>query len=1032
MNKAIETQLSAEWTEMQKSGLAARVQEEQAIKTGFLERLNSAKATLMEQDRAARATKPLSERIKETIGVQLSDNWYEIAQVDRAMRASTEHKKNEPVTHLSPVTSVNADQQRRDAERIANGKPIANAVGELALSRDEWVNAQAEKRIDAAGALTPAEVTAPMFREVTAQLDARRDQRLDALVAQVVDPSQSISVKNSVLDVMRASADARAVAGVNPADPLAAVDRPLSVEPRVEPELAEPAMTREALQPSVAVVARAEIVKEAIATFTPEQEAELLSADIVETWSHADATDLQSVRDVPQQTHTEQVMADNAVSTPAYAEALTRVAPEVAQRLASAVEREPEAASKTLEAYAFNREAGKELVEALTSNHRDKAYAKWASLDTTNLNAATDPDQKDQIYSVIVDNTRDPQYKAALSDIDFGLSVRASFSAREEDRRIAEAAPSAVAATISTASAVAASNVIEKADDLAVVLVPAIPVEPRLVASPVAQTVVDTEPSAAVATPVEQDSEKTVAVDAPQAQSSETRAEVLVDTEVSIKSNTPAAATVAEPQKVAVGPRASLEAEENTIEPAVLVRTVDAAQARVRPIVDTPAKPDAEEEMSKRGASARLLEAITRPFRSVGKAGNEMEAPAVMTKTGYSVPDAIQSRYTVQDGDYWRFGSAKDTQSNDHRPAFRDHGPRLATSGDDRSTVADMVSVAQAKGWQSVSLKGTEEFRRAAWLEASLAGIQTKGFDPQTQDRAMLDAARREREALTISRGKAPEPSQTPAAKTTPTQAVAPSVPAEAVPKPEAAPQPLNQAPAAPSATLAAQMAAVLTPQAVPPPAVERADVLVSHGHAPYLNDTENRGSYFVTVRDQAGQEQTSWGVDLERAIAEAKVRPGDAISMENLGAQQVTVQAPIKNEEGKTVGFEEKLARRNIWEVTKEAIESPMQPERAAAPLMDVNALRKQVEAAIAGQPDNVKRAVMDRFAERLQAGLAVQAEHDRTSAPPEQLTPQIVARVEQVDAERIARVTIEHAAAKHEAPRPEVSQQGAPTMTP
>jgi hypothetical protein len=98
----------------------------------------------------------------------------------------------------------------------------------------------------------------------------------------------------------------------------------------------------------------------------------------------------------------------------------------------------------------------------------------------------------------------------------------------------------------------------------------------------------------------------------------------------------------------------------------------------------------------------------------------------------------------------------------------------------------------------------------------------------------------------------------------------------------------------------------------------------------------------------------------------------------------------------------------------------------------MDVEELRRQVEAAIAGQPDNVKRAVMDRFAERLQAGLEVQAEHNRTSAPPEELAPRIVARVEQVDAERIARVTIEQAAAKHETPRPEVSRQGAPTMTP
>ena len=128
---------------------------------------------------------------------------------------------------------------------------------------------------------------------------------------------------------------------------------------------------------------------------------------------------------------------------------------------------------------------------------------------------------------------------------------------------------------------------------------------------------------------------------------------------------------------------------------------------------------------------------------------------------------------------------------------------------------------------------------------------------------------------------------------------------------------------------------------------------------------------------------------------------------------------ARIKDDQGKTVGYEEKLARRNVWEITKEAEQPNPTEGRETAVLMDVNTLRKQVEDAIADQPDNVKRAVLDRFAERLEAGLQVQAEHGRSSQNSSDLKSQIAARIDVVDSERVARTTIEHAAAKPAAPR-------------
>ncbi|MEM5312610.1 LPD7 domain-containing protein [Paraburkholderia sp. JHI869] len=42
-----------------------------------------------------------------------------------------------------------------------------------------------------------------------------------------------------------------------------------------------------------------------------------------------------------------------------------------------------------------------------------------------------------------------------------------------------------------------------------------------------------------------------------------------------------------------------------------------------------------------------------------------------------------------------------------------------------------MVEVAKAKNWSELQIKGTEEFRRQAWIAAELAGVPTRGFRPK-------------------------------------------------------------------------------------------------------------------------------------------------------------------------------------------------------------------------------------------------------------------------------------------------------------
>lgn len=82
-----------------------------------------------------------------------------------------------------------------------------------------------------------------------------------------------------------------------------------------------------------------------------------------------------------------------------------------------------------------------------------------------------------------------------------------------------------------------------------------------------------------------------------------------------------------------------------------------------------------------------------------------------------------------------------------------------------------------------------------------------------------------------------------------------------------------------------------------------RGGVLIDHGEAPYEHNPENKDSYFVTLETGDGKQNTIWGVDLKRAIAEAYPQIGDRIGLDHQGSE--TVRLP----DGKTV-------KRHQWKV--------------------------------------------------------------------------------------------------------------------
>ncbi|UZO95019.1 Hypothetical protein RMHFA_05714 (plasmid) [Roseomonas mucosa] len=100
--------------------------------------------------------------------------------------------------------------------------------------------------------------------------------------------------------------------------------------------------------------------------------------------------------------------------------------------------------------------------------------------------------------------------------------------------------------------------------------------------------------------------------------------------------------------------------------------------------------------------------------------------------------------------------------------AMRATDSTISSKREDMNTVRAMVDIAAARGWQSIDVAGSKEFKREAWIEAAARGIEAKGYKPSDPDRQEADKRRNERGYENEVRGPAPSNPATPAAPITP------------------------------------------------------------------------------------------------------------------------------------------------------------------------------------------------------------------------------------------------------------------------
>jgi Large polyvalent protein-associated domain 7 len=224
------------------------------------------------------------------------------------------------------------------------------------------------------------------------------------------------------------------------------------------------------------------------------------------------------------------------------------------------------------------------------------------------------------------------------------------------------------------------------------------------------------------------------------------------------------------------------------------------------------------------------------------------------------VPAHIAAKYLVK-GNTYHF--------DDQTVAFVDKGTSLTVQTHNKAIIQDLVAIAKARDWQAVTVSGTQAFRREAWQAAASAGLKVSGYTPSEIERVAAERERSRRDASTE---------------------------AEAAPRESSAESLVSK-----------------TAKGV------RYGTLVAHGEAPYRHDATQSASYFVTLRDAAGHERSSWGVGLKDAIRDSKTTPAvnDLIGIRRAGSTPVTVVQRSVDEGGEVIA-QAIDAKRHNWEVEK------------------------------------------------------------------------------------------------------------------
>nr|WP_286167859.1 LPD7 domain-containing protein [Ochrobactrum sp. MC-1LL] len=254
-----------------------------------------------------------------------------------------------------------------------------------------------------------------------------------------------------------------------------------------------------------------------------------------------------------------------------------------------------------------------------------------------------------------------------------------------------------------------------------------------------------------------------------------------------------------------------------------------------------------------------------------------------------SFPDEITSRYYIREdhgGTQRVFADSKG-----EREVFQDNGEKLRAKSFDAQGVRLMIETAAHRGWTSIEITGSKEFRRETWLEGQAHGISVKGYQPTELD--WQDLARREqsylRNEIVPIEGRALD-----AAHRDQEQ----SAGSDQSSKVDREPQNADNSGTSHSKTIDYKEGVQ--------------GILVETGEKPYQDNEKNEPSPFVVIETANGN-RTVWGVGLPDALHRAGAEIGDEIHLRSTGTERV-LKTVIQEVDGQKQRVEQMVDRR-AWE---------------------------------------------------------------------------------------------------------------------
>lgn len=144
---------------------------------------------------------------------------------------------------------------------------------------------------------------------------------------------------------------------------------------------------------------------------------------------------------------------------------------------------------------------------------------------------------------------------------------------------------------------------------------------------------------------------------------------------------------------------------------------------------------DPTQESEKKVQSGKQPEPETEAPKTANLSEKSQETRKVVLDLQYRIPENIKTRYHTVGGKFYSV--------SDHKTVlFEDKGKQLKTALSDPQTVKDMLEVVKAKGWDSIKLSGSKDFRQAMFIEAAAQGIRTSGYNPTAADLQRVEELR--------------------------------------------------------------------------------------------------------------------------------------------------------------------------------------------------------------------------------------------------------------------------------------------------